>query len=177
MEPLSALSLAAGVIQIVDFSAKLVKTCTEIQESSASLSLFHEAAHVEATKFSECAQTLRDRLATCHAVEGHLTNEQKNLRDTSKQCVDAAEDLEGLLAALKLSDEGTRKRKRNLGPTAIRSILSNSKVRAAQQKLQKCRDQLDSEVLISLRQVHNIDVFGDAAIRVADGAIGMTLIT
>lgn len=58
MEPLAAFSLAAGVLQVVDFSFKAIKTCRELYKDGSL------AEHRETTEIADALGTKTD-LALC----------------------------------------------------------------------------------------------------------------
>jgi hypothetical protein len=69
-EPLSAFALAVNVIQVIDFSTKLLREAHELHESSTG----HTAEHVELHQISQSLAHMCDSLSTAQPQSGVISH-------------------------------------------------------------------------------------------------------
>lgn len=137
MDPLTAFSLACGVIQVVDFSTKVVEKCRQLYKDGA-LSQNMEAEEM-ATQLTQLRVDLE--------LPKH--RDQDELLRLGEKCSAIAEDLLKELQKVKYS--GPRRKREVLGKT-IKAIWKKSAIEDIQKRLDDCREILNHRVLIDLRK-------------------------
>lgn len=100
LEPLSALSLAAAIIQFVDFSSKILVTGYETYRSTAGAT----QEQVDLQQLTHSLYKFQDQLGT---PSTQPTPDQKILEELARKCSLLAGDLLRLLDALKVEEQGT----------------------------------------------------------------------
>ncbi len=136
MEPLSALSLACGIIQIVEFSTRVVLSCRQVYKDGA----LSENNDVE--EMATHLASLRDHL--------DLPDQRSpdELLELGKKCSDTAEDLIKVLQMLKL--KGPR-RKRAVATKAFKTLWKKETIDEIWNRLCEYRKILNTHMLLDLR--------------------------
>ena len=137
MDPLSAFSLACGIIQVVDFS---IKAGAKLHE------LYSDGAISENREVQEMASHLN---SLCQGLQLLNQQSQDEVQVLGRKCADTAQELISLLQQLEL------KRKRTflqVASKAIKNVKKKSQVVSLQKKLDNYRRLIDSRILINLRQ-------------------------
>lgn len=137
MDPLTAFSLACGVIQVVDFSTEVVKRCRRLYKDG-NLSRNKEA--------EEMAQQLTQLRASLNLPDHP---DQDILLKLGDKCSAIAKDLVAELEKLKVSGPH---RKRQVIEKTIKTIWKKTAIDDIQKRLDDCRKILDHRVLIELRK-------------------------
>lgn len=150
MEPLSALSIASAVIQIVDFSSKVIARTREVYLSA-------EGSIEENTLLEDASSNLDDLMSGLKRdVAGrsskvgnirHKTSEQQLVR-LAEDSQSAADDLRKALKSLKSRKDGSD---RSAVGHAFRSVLGEKEVTVLKEKLDEIRKQIDTTLLVALR--------------------------
>ena len=149
MDPLTAFSLTCGVIQVVDFSTKIVVRCRQI---------YKDGATPENKEIKSMAEHLTD-LATDLKLPSILQNpgsanqlyhDDQELLRLAEQCSMTATELTDEVQ--KLSIQG-RQRKRDAFRMAVKVVWKNDATENIQKRLERYRQTLDTRILISLRSV------------------------
>jgi hypothetical protein len=150
LDPLSALSVAASAIQFIDFSSKIVSKRRHIYKSADGI--LREDAEVEnvVTQLQALTSKLEDLTPTSGV---RLDPDQLRLQQICKECSKVSKDLILFLGQLKVST-GTAHRGWDSLRTALKSAWSKEKVDAMVKRLEVLRAELDTHVLISMRQVY-----------------------
>jgi len=138
VDPLTAFSLACGIIQVVDFSTKAVKKCRELYKDGS----LSENEDVE--EMATHLTGLRTRL-----ILPSQSNEDE-LLDLGEKCSDTAQALIVELQTLKVN--GPYK-KRQVIRKSIKALWKKGAIDESQKRLDDYRKLLDSRVLIDLRCV------------------------
>ena len=149
MDPLTAFSLACGVIQVVDFSTKIVVKCRQIYKDGAS----SEYNEIESMTRSLTDLTTDLRLPSTIQSPGsapQLYHDDQELLKLAQQCSETATELINELK--KLSIQG-RHRKRDAFRKAVKGAWKHSAIEAIQKRLEHYRRTLDTRILINLRFV------------------------
>jgi len=152
MEPLSALSIASAVIQIADFSSKVIARTREVYSSASGT--------IEETTLLEDAMTnledlmigLESSISRKSAGRGafHQKTADQQLLHLAKESHAVAADLREMLNKVKLKKDGRQRGALNQG---LRSVLEQKNISALKEKLDEIRKQIDTALLISLRYV------------------------
>jgi HAMP domain-containing protein len=146
MEPLSAFALAVNVIQVIDFSAKLLREAHELHESSTG----HTAEHVELHQISQSLAHMCDSLSTAQPQSGVISHgvfEKASAKaiahNVSKIAASAkavAQELMALIDRLQLK-HGTKGRWRSFRQ-ALATLWKKDEIERLQKRLKELRDQL-----------------------------------
>jgi len=144
MDPLSAVSLAATVVQFVDFASKVLSKTNELYNSATGASLSN----------SECATVTRDlialdkRLTDRSSKRGSLSKEEYALEALCRGCNVIADELLEHLEKIKV--QGKHKRWKSLRQ-ALKSISSESAVDEISKRLGRYREELDTHLLALIK--------------------------
>ncbi|KAF2803249.1 uncharacterized protein BDZ99DRAFT_576168 [Mytilinidion resinicola] len=155
MDPLSALSVASGVIQIVDFSAKVISRTREIY-LSADGALEENSFLEDATaNLSELSTELTEEIR--QTVWGFRSKGSGfGRKSADEQLIQLAKDSRMVATnLLEKLDRVKRKKdggKRNALNQGIRSILEQKEVSGLADRLDQIRKQVDTALLLSLRK-------------------------
>src|ERR1700753_3864790 len=96
MDPLSALSPACAVMQVISFSNELFGVAKRIaKDGSPDANLADNVAHL-----SDLSQTLEDELLLQQKTKA-LTKHQKSLQEVAQKCLKRSRDLTGELYKIK----------------------------------------------------------------------------
>lgn len=146
MDPITAFSLAVGVIQVIDFSTKTLSQFREIYKNG-SLS-----EHESIESMTEHLTTLRADLQPSTAATGIQTAGDKDLTQLSTKCSDMAKELAAELQSLKVGSTGSRWKAVTV---TFRSLKKKGTVDRMEKRLDECRRILDTKILADLRLVTN----------------------
>ena len=144
MDPLTAFSLVCGIIQVIDFSTKVVKKCHELYRDGVS------SEHKEAEEMANHLTDLRAKLDFPDESVG------KDLLNLGSKCSSTAEELITELENMKVSGPH---RKRQVARKTLKSMLKGSPIDRIQKRLDEYQKYLDSKILVDLRFVHHDNVF------------------
>jgi hypothetical protein len=75
MDPISALNIAAAVVQFIDFTGKLIKDYGEIRHTGQPLT--YEAFEQTTNDLLKLGSTLKDRTKTLHIGKGGLKDHEE----------------------------------------------------------------------------------------------------
>lgn len=149
MDPLSAFSLACGVIQVVDFSTKIVVKCREMYKDGA----LSENKEIESMAKHLTKLSTDLKLASAVPNPGpmpQLYYDNQDLLKLAQQCSGTATELIGELQ--KLSIQGPH-RKRDVVRKAVKAVRKKSTIEDIQRRLEQYRRTLDTRILVNLRFV------------------------
>lgn len=149
MDPLTAFVLACGVIQVVDFSTKIVVKCREIYKDGASS---------ENKEIESLAKHLIDvymELDAANAVVKpgptlQLHRDDQDLQNLAQQCSETAKELIAQLQKLKVQGQP---RKRDVLRKTVKVVWKKSAIEDIERRLEHYRRTLDTRILINLRFV------------------------
>lgn len=145
MDPLTALGLASNIIQLISFTSDLVSKGREIYKS-ADGSL---VAHLELETIAKSLQDLSTDLPTRLKRKNSLTKTEKQLRDLCEGCNEVSIEL--IEAIHRLKAAGNHK-KWNSFRQALNSVWNDDKIDILSKRLENYRSQLDTTLLVSLRE-------------------------
>ena len=143
MDPISAISLASNIIQLVDFGLKLSKTCCEIYQtglSAANTDLRNDALSLQSLGAAVEASVQRS------ANPGRLG---KRLQESAKRCAVAAGDLQAAISKLETTAGG----KRSAVGRVVKTLWRKDEIGRLQGLLKQEQALLDGSLLIELRSV------------------------
>jgi len=148
LDPISALSLAAAVVQFVDFSSKLVSKGYHLYHSVGGALPQNLELEAVASELSQLATRLR-----YHDRSGDLTKlskEEKSLDAMSEQCTNIADELLSRLEKLKV-EKGAKHRAWKSFRQALKSVWNKDELDELSERLLGYRDQLQFQILLSMK--------------------------
>jgi len=156
MDPLTAASLAGTVIQFVDFGSKLVSASRELYANSQ-LDVHAQAAKAVSDLLDYSTKLQRPLQAA--TTSRALTEDEIDLGRICRECNELAQTLLKRLDRLKIpAGRIGRKKRKQLWPSlkvAVESLWTNEDLQAIEGRLHEYREEIDSRILRSLRQVHS----------------------
>lgn len=147
MDPVSAFSLACGVIQVVDFSLKISSKCRELYKEG-SLS-DNDVIEGWAENLEKLCGELNPPVTDGVPLDRLPPNEQE-LRNLAANCSTTAHVLIHKLDELKVS--GSRKKREAL-KQGFRSIWKKDAIEEIQKRLDSYQKSLDTRILVYVRQL------------------------
>ena len=147
MDPLTALSLTSNVIQIVDFSARLVSEGREIYRSTDGLS----TQNVDTELVTWDLKLLNERLQkSCNdsKTDAPLSRDDQSLMRLCENCIVLSNDI---LLCLEKAEVSGKHRKWKSGYQALKSIVGDDDLRMYMQKLAIYRNEINLHITVSLR--------------------------
>jgi hypothetical protein len=182
IDPLSALSVAACVVQFVDFAHRIVSKGRQLYSSPNGALRDNEETETATKHLQSLAETLKESIEeippTKRAPPARANKRVKDeyrqevrLRQICAECDDLSTELMQRLRDLKVP-KGEEHRKWRSFRQALKSVWSKKEVDEMATKLDGLRKELDSQVLVLLRQVpvwfsshHLTDFFQPAALQ------------
>lgn len=147
MEPLTALSLASNVIQIVDFRTRVISKSSELYKSHDGRLVQHTDIATTASDLKQLTTKLSEGIAT-PLVPTVLSEDEFALHVLCKGCIDVSLELQSGLN--KLQVQGAPSKWKSLRK-ALKSIWTKEHIAELQTRLAGYRERLDSRVLIDLK--------------------------
>ncbi|KAL8669850.1 MAG: hypothetical protein Q9168_005579 [Polycauliona sp. 1 TL-2023] len=168
MDPVSAFSLAAGVIQVVDISFKAVSKCREIYKDG-SLAVHRDSQDIT-QKLLETTQLLEKS----HSNGPPLTVKHSNdLTQLSKKCSETATEL--LTELSKLQRDANGGFRQSLGKS-IRSLRKKQFLAETHSKLDRYREILNTRILSKLdyHALQQVESYSQLDKKVQDLAVALS---
>lgn len=137
IDPVTAASLAGTVVQLVDFSVKLISKSYEFYQSGCDGAVDNQSIE----KTTEDLKKLNDQLKATIITDSDLTK-------LCKACSDAADNLLVALSKLRVDGKG---RTWQSFRKALRSIWSKEEVQELEKRLARFRDELNLRLTAGLR--------------------------
>ena len=148
MDPTSAIGLVGNIIQLIDFSRRLLSDSRQIYESGKGASVIQLGLSSSANTLVKLDERIQESF---RARTDNLTVDEQELRHLCENCRAAALDLLAALNRFKLTD--TKHRKCGSIWLALRSALSKDEINNLSSRLQESRQQLDSQMLACIRYI------------------------
>ena len=146
MEPLSALSLVAAVIQFVDFGGNLLSESRQMYKSASGAS--SENAALE--EIYENLGRLADKMTVSTGLASHKSsNEEEALGKLATSCKDLTDDLMTTIEELKV--KGGTHRKWKSFHSALKTVGKKSHIEELQRRLDKLSLQLTVQLAAIIR--------------------------
>ncbi|TGO61148.1 hypothetical protein BOTNAR_0133g00120 [Botryotinia narcissicola] len=155
MDPITALGVAAAVIQFIDYGTGLISKGREIYKSGE---LEANVELGEATyRLQNLIEPLRGSLNSGiqNAPPPSPADADRALKDICAKCIDLSEELSGLLGSLKLNLSVKHRRPASF-QQAFRAVWNEKKIQGLKSRLGDLRSNLETHVLVDLRQVHDL---------------------
>ena len=149
MDPLTAFSLTCGVIQVVDFSTKVVVKCRQIYKYGATF----ENEEIESMAGHLTALATELKLPNTIQNPGSANQQYRDDQELLKLAERCSETATELISELqKLSIQG-RQRKRDAFRMAVKVVWKKDATENIQKRLEWYRRTLDTQILVTLRSV------------------------
>jgi hypothetical protein len=150
-EAIAAFSLAANIIQFVDFGGRLVSDAWSIHQKGRSG--FGEILDLE--KITEDLKlTLVDLISPLESSEDK-TDSQRSLEELAEQCSQLVSEILSSLSKIGLSD---KLRKRDALKAAFRLVWKEDEIKSQQMRLENIKHQLNLHILVSLRYTNSYNL-------------------
>ena len=146
MDPLSALSIAASVVQFIDFSSKLVSGSRKLYKLSEGLDEGYEDLEQVTENLVNLSDELQRSMQTDTSKQ--TRSHEQELRTLCKGCNEVAKDLLGVLEKLKLDKDNARWRN---CLQALKSVWGMDRVKDLEERVDGFRQQIAMNILVSLR--------------------------
>lgn len=149
MDPLTAFSLACGVIQVVDFSTKTLVKCKEI---------YREGFSSEYRELESMTRHLVDVRAGLDLPGPHQSADSihklddQSILELAKECSITADQLIGKLRSVKT--KGPHEKRQAIMKT-LKLLWEKGEIQEIQKRLDGYRNTLDTQILINLRFVES----------------------
>ena len=162
MDPVTAFSIACGVIQVVDFSSKVVRKVWTIVKSSSGTLVEYEELEKEAVALQGLMNGLRiandpaTQRYTSATVQGPndvaISNSTAQaIRQIASQCGETSKKIINLLNEIK-ADPEKYKSTFSRAVKAMRSIPKSGKISKLESQLEEYRKRMEQHIIIDLRQ-------------------------
>lgn len=155
MDPLSAFSIATGVITFVNFGGKLVSRYLEIKKSENGRPAALSALEAESRDLSGHAAHARNKIAS---LQARYPRQAASLTRLAAECVEAEKDLQKLADSLTAKpDAGGHHGLRARGAVAlvsIRGALKQGDIDGLERRLRSIREQVIMSVIMCISYVH-----------------------
>ncbi|KAI4701438.1 hypothetical protein J4E81_003178 [Alternaria sp. BMP 2799] len=154
MEAIAGLSLAANILQVIDFTAKVLSTGNQIRQSGSTIQ------NSELERVVEDFTTLNERITSWArpnpASSGPLAQDSQALEDLAAECTKIAQELIAKLESLRCSKDAA-KYKTIL--SALKASWNAKTIEDIKSRLQTMRDELQFRILVSIRddQLQGLD--------------------
>jgi hypothetical protein len=146
LEALAALSLAASVVQFIDFSGKLISKGNEFHKSGKLVE--HTELVAVAGNLEKLSEALGDSLKAFRPESG-LSSEEQALAAVAQQCQTIASEFNTTIQVL-TNVEGTNKTWKSFRQ-AFKTVWNKDKIQEMKDKLNLAREQLVIHLLVVMR--------------------------
>ena len=149
MDPFSALSVAANIVQFVVYGVNIVSKGNQLYKSTDG-TLIENAELEEATvRLQGLSRAFQESLDQSVPENSNAENDQ-SLRKICDECKAVSHELVGKLEKLKVPNGHPYKKWKSFRQ-ALKSVWSKERIDELAQRLTNLRLELDSHVLLSLR--------------------------
>jgi hypothetical protein len=148
MDPLTALSIAASVVQFVDYGTKLLSKGRELYKSADGALSENVELEGASSRLNLLSSDLQKSLRG--GGQGAVNERDEALETICKGCIEVSEDLTARLKKLMLPSDQKHRVWESFKLT-LKTVLSKEKIEEADLKLAKLRSELDTHVILSIR--------------------------
>ena len=152
MDPLSALSVAAAVIQFIDYSTRIVSKGKELYKSADGALAENIELETASVRLQNLSRTLKDSLRANQQApkEGVASKNDGALETICEACVTVSKEFVDKLENLKVPEGHSHKKWKSFRQ-ALKTVWTKEKIEEVAQRLAKLRADLDTNVLLSIR--------------------------
>ncbi|KAI4631838.1 uncharacterized protein J4E87_002544 [Alternaria ethzedia] len=154
MEAIAGLSLAANILQVIDFTAKVLSTGNQLRQSGSTVQ------NSELERVVEDFTALNERITSWArpnpASSGPLAQDSQALDDLAAECTKIAQELIAKLESLRCSKDAARYK---TILSALKATWNAKTIEDIKSRLQTMRDELQFRILVSIRddQLQGLD--------------------
>jgi len=148
MDPLTALGLASNVIQVVDFSARLVSKGYKIYKSADGSLVENADAEAVTNSLNVLTAKLQHSFNDGQKTPGQLSQDDQSLMDLCEKCTNVADQLLGKFDRVKITG---RYRKWKSARQALKSVTSKGDLEQIANTLEMYRSEIHLHITVSLR--------------------------
>lgn len=148
MESIAALGLASNIVQIIDFSSRIIAHGRQVYKSADGRTTEHAVLDDAARNLSELLNSLRSFEKTQQERVATVANEQ--LIKLKLESEEAVAELQHALQRARVQNTG-KSRKWQSVRQGLMSVRTNKEISALAVRLDNIRRQIDTAVLVSIR--------------------------
>jgi hypothetical protein len=153
MDPLSALSIAASVVQFVDFGRHLLSDSYEIYKSPSGESAKEVDLKTISKDLTDLVTQIKDKAGTSSGVKRDQSTAEYQLAEISKDCEKILKEFKGALEKLGRQTPSKGTRFRLAGGAFLRALektWSSSSLNQMRERLEKMKARLVTATLFCL---------------------------
>lgn len=143
MDPLTALGLASAILQIVDFSSKLVSGAVEAYSSASGTTVEFE----DSERVTESLKDLTRQL-NVRTTGAPLSAEDRRILEMKQGCQDLSRDIQDIVKSTKSKQPGS---KRASFLVSWKTLKHRGKLKMLEQRLDRYRSQIRDYLLATMR--------------------------
>ncbi|GAB1316347.1 hypothetical protein MFIFM68171_06557 [Madurella fahalii] len=147
MDPISAFQLAAAVIGVVDFGARVLSETREIYHSASGRTARDVELSTLAQELSGLGAQLQSRIPHSSTP---LVGAEATLVDLSQRCMDASDRLNKAISDLRCNTSGTGRISTAAGSfaSALKTVWKGSEIESLRESLAEIRSQMTLAILV-----------------------------
>jgi hypothetical protein len=143
MDPLSALGLASAILQVIDFSSKLISGAAEVYSSVSGTTAELE----DSDRAVKSLRSLTRRLDV-RVTDGALSSEDRNLLEIKRGCEQLSRDIQTTIDSTKTKNKGSW---RASFLVSLRAMRRKGKLKTLEERLDRHRAQAQEYLLATMR--------------------------
>lgn len=143
MDPLSALGLTSAILQIIDFSSKLISGAAEIYSSGSGTTIAFE----DSERAVESLRNLTRRLDV-RTSGGPLSREDHRLLEIKDGCEVLSRDIQAIISSTRAKSPGSRRESLLASWKAMRR---KGKLKTLEERLDRHRAQVQEYLMAAMR--------------------------
>ena len=145
MEGFVALGAVVNIIQLIQVSTSVVRSCKQIYESASGLEFQNERLETQTRQLASLSTKVQ---SSTLRNSGSCVDEDE-LQTVTKRCLESAESLDKILKKIRL--EGPDRRKRHVVKTFVKSFSQQHELDRLSRQLAQNRDIMNTSILVQLR--------------------------
>jgi uncharacterized protein YjaZ len=149
LDPLTALGIAANVVQFIDFTIRIIAKSNDIYQSASGSLIEHDDLSKVTLDLSTLSTKLRDSVAVT-ATNASLTPDEQALHDLSKGCFETSQEL--IKALQRLQNNGKTSRFRSFRQ-ALKTVWSKDDIKQVERRVGMYKEELTFRIVVGLRFV------------------------
>ncbi|KAG6358210.1 hypothetical protein INS49_014094 [Diaporthe citri] len=142
MDPVSALGLTSAILQVIDFSSKLISGAAEVYSSASGTTVQFE----DSDRAIESLRNLTRRLDVRN-TGSPLSSEERSLLETKRGCEDLSRDIQAIINSTKSRD--TRSKRVSV-MVSWRAMRRKGKFKTLEERLERYRTQAQEYLLATM---------------------------
>jgi hypothetical protein len=150
LDPLSALSVAASVVQFVDFASKIICKGKEVYASVDGVLQENMQNETVTTRLLEMTKRLKKPLVQVGSSSEEERAQHHRLQQICKECSEISKELLQHLGDLKVP-KGSEHRRWKSFRQALKSVWEKQAIDAMAKRLEGLRTELHTQILVVLR--------------------------